>query len=62
MNDQRSPLQLRVMTKDRHAGVVFAEDVPNYEGFSVTFIVKLLAVRIAMGRRRTDITWGKERT
>jgi hypothetical protein len=53
------PLEMRVMTKDRRAGVELADDVPNYGGFSGKFMFKLLAARIAMGLRRTDITWGK---
>ena len=53
------PLEMRVMTKDRRAGVELADDVPNYSGFSGKFMLKLLAARIAMGLRRTDTTWGK---
>jgi hypothetical protein len=53
------PLEMRVMTKDRRAGVELADDVPNYRRFSGKFMLKLLAARIAMGLRRTDITWGK---
>jgi hypothetical protein len=52
-------LEMRVMTKDRRAGIELADDVPNYRGFSGKFIFKLFAARIAMGLRRTDITWGK---
>jgi hypothetical protein len=55
------PLEMRVMTKDRRAGVEFADDAPNYSGFSGTFMLKLLVARIAMGLRRTDITWGRAR-
>jgi hypothetical protein len=53
------PLEMRVMTKDRRVGVELADDVPNYSGFSGKFMLKLLAARIAMGLRRTDINWGK---
>jgi hypothetical protein len=53
------PLEMRVMTKDRRAGVELVDDAPNYSGFSGTFMLKLLVARIAMGLRRTDITWGK---
>ena len=49
------PLEMRVMTKDRRAGVELAVDVPNYSGFSGKFMLKLLAARISMGLRRTDI-------
>ena len=45
------PLEMRVMTKDRRASVVLADDVPNYSGFSGKFMLKLLAARIAMGLR-----------
>jgi hypothetical protein len=55
------PLEMRVMTQDRRAGVELADDVPNYRGFSGKFMLKLLAARISMGLRRVDITWGKER-
>jgi hypothetical protein len=53
------PLEMRVMTKDRRAGVELADDVPNYSTFSVKLVLRLLAARIAMGLRRTDITWVK---
>jgi hypothetical protein len=53
------PIEMRVMTKGRRAGVELADDIPNYSGFSGKFMLKLLAARIAMGLRRTDITWGK---
>ena len=53
------PLEMRVMTKDRRAGVELADDASNYSGFSGTFMLKLLVARISMGLRRTDINWGK---
>jgi hypothetical protein len=53
------PLEMRVMTKDRRAGVELADDLPNYSGFSGKFMLKLIAARMAMGLRRTEITWGK---
>ncbi len=53
------PLEIRVMTKDRRSGVEFSDAVPNQSGFSGKFILKLIAARIAMGLRRTDITWGR---
>ncbi len=54
------PLEMRVMTKNRRAGVEWADDVPNHSGFSGKFLLKLLAARLAMGlRRRTNITWGR---
>lgn len=53
------PLEIRVMTKDRRAGVALADDIPNHNGFSGKFMLKLIVAWIAMGLRRTDITWGK---
>jgi hypothetical protein len=52
------PLEMRVMTKYRRADIELADDVPNYSSFSGKFMLKLLAARIAMGLRRTDINWG----
>ena len=45
------PIEMRVMTRDRPAGVELADDVPNYAAFSVKFMWRLLGARIAMGRR-----------
>lgn len=53
------PLELRVMTKERRAGVALADDIPNHGGRSARFMVKLIAAWIAMGFRRPEITWGK---
>jgi hypothetical protein len=53
------PLEMRVMTKERRAGVAFADDVPNYSGHSGKFMLKLIAAWIAMGFRRPEISWGK---
>jgi hypothetical protein len=53
------PLEMRVMTKDRRAGVDLSNDIPNHSGFSSKFLLKLIVARIAMGLRRTDISWGK---
>jgi hypothetical protein len=53
------PLEMRVMTKERRAGVELADDVPNYGGFSARFMLKLIAAWIAMGFRRPEITLGK---
>ena len=53
------PLELRIMTKERRAGVELADDVPNYEGHSGKFMLKLIGAWIAMGFRRPEITWGK---
>jgi hypothetical protein len=52
------PLEMRVMTKDRRVGVELSDAIPNHRGFSGKFILKLIAARIAMGLRTTNITWG----
>ena len=54
------PLEMRLMTNERRAGVTLADDVPNHAGFSGRFMLKLIAAWIAMGFRRPDITWGKQ--
>jgi hypothetical protein len=53
------PLEIRLMTKERRAGVELADDLPNYRGHSGKFMLKLIAAWIAMGFRRPEITWGK---
>jgi hypothetical protein len=53
------PLEMRVMTKERRAGVELADDVPSYGGHSGKFMLKLITAWIAMGFRRPEITWGK---
>jgi hypothetical protein len=53
------PLEMQVMTKDRRAGVELVGGIPNHRGFSGKFMLKLIAARIAMGLRTTDVTWGK---
>jgi hypothetical protein len=52
-------LEMRFMTKERRAGVELANDLPNYNGPSGKFILKLMAAWIAMGFRRPEITLGK---
>jgi hypothetical protein len=56
--DSAPPIEMRVMTKDRRAGELLADDVPSYSGFSGKFMLKLLVARVAMGFHTTDITWG----
>jgi hypothetical protein len=51
--------EMRVMTKERRAGVELADDVPNYSGHSGKFMLRLIAAWIAMGFRRPEITWGR---
>ncbi len=53
------PLEMRLMTKERRAGVELADDMPNYGGPSGKFVLKLMAAWIAMGFRRPEITLGK---
>ena len=53
------PLEMRVMTKERRAGVELADDLPNYDRQSGKFMLKLITAWIAMGFRRPEITWGK---
>jgi hypothetical protein len=53
------PLQMRVMTKARRAGVQLADDLPNYAGHSGKFMLKLMAAWLAMGFRRPEIAWGR---
>lgn len=38
--------QMRIMTKSRRAGVMLPDDIPNYPGFSVRFVWKLLTARV----------------
>ena len=53
------PLEMRVMTKERRAGVELAGDVPNYESYPGKFKLKLISAWIAMGFRRPQINWDK---
>jgi hypothetical protein len=50
---------MRMMTKERRAGVELADDIPNYSAHSGKFMLKLLAAWMAMGFRRPEIAWGK---
>jgi hypothetical protein len=45
------PLEMRVMTNARPAGVELAADIPNHGGLSAKFMWRLLGARIAMGLR-----------
>jgi hypothetical protein len=53
------PLEARIMTKERRAGVELAHDVPNYSGHSGKSMLKLIAAWIAMGFRKPEIDLGK---
>ena len=57
--DGAPPLEMRLMTKERRAGIELADDVPNYSGRSGKFMLKLLAAWMAMGFRRPEIAWGR---
>lgn len=45
------PLQARICTKSKPDGLVLSDDVPSYRSYPPSFIVKLLASRIAMALR-----------
>jgi hypothetical protein len=45
------PLEMRLTVKDRPAGVVLPDDVPNHDRFSGKFIFRLLSTWLAMGFR-----------
>ncbi|MBR0655819.1 hypothetical protein GXW79_12115 [Roseomonas arctica] len=53
------PLQMRLMTSRRRAGVELAGDVANFPGVSARFIAKLALAWIGMGLRRPRIAWGR---
>jgi hypothetical protein len=53
------PLDMRVRTSERRAGVTLADDVPNYGGRPGRPMLKLLGAWAAMGFRKPDIPWGK---
>jgi hypothetical protein len=42
------PVQARICTKFKPDGIVLSDDVPSYRSYPPSFIVKLLASRIAM--------------
>jgi hypothetical protein len=53
------PVEMRVMTQYRRDGVALADDIPNHDGHSGKFMLRLIAAWIAMGLRRPEITLGK---
>ncbi|MCT7374950.1 GFA family protein [Chelativorans salis] len=53
--ESRPPLEMRVMTKDRSAGVELDDSVPNYAKHSGRFMLKLLGAWVAMGFRTPKI-------
>jgi hypothetical protein len=52
------PLEMRVMTKDRRAGIELPADIPNINGHSGKFFWKLIIAWTAMGFRTPKIFWG----
>jgi hypothetical protein len=55
MPESVPPLEMRVMTADRRAGVVLPEDVPNYAAHTGKFMWKLLAAWVPMGFRTPKV-------
>jgi hypothetical protein len=55
------PLEMRVMTQDRRDGVALADDLPNYDGHSGKFMLRLISAWIQMGFRRPKISLGSAR-
>jgi hypothetical protein len=53
------PVQMRVMTGDREEGVNLANDMPNYPGHSIKFMLKLLPAWLAMGFRIPTVPFGR---
>jgi hypothetical protein len=49
--------RLRIMTKDRPAGVVLSGDIPSYETQPPRMMFRLLGAWAAMGFRRPKIVW-----
>lgn len=57
--DERPPVEMRTMTRDRRAGVEFHDAVPTYATHSGRFMWRLLAAWAAMGFRAPKIDWAK---
>ena len=51
------PPQMRVMTRERPAGVTLPEDIPAYPSYSSAFMVRLLLSWAAMGFRQPKVCW-----
>ena len=49
------PIEMRIMTKERRADVMLRDDVPNFDGYSGRFMLKLIRAWIAMGFSRPDM-------
>ena len=50
-----APIEMRIMTKERRADVMLRDDVPNYDGYSGRFMLKLILAWIAMGFSKPDM-------
>lgn len=60
LNQQdRPPVQMRVMTRDRLPGVTIADDLPSYAGHSGKFMLKLIAAWAAMRFRTPGVDYVK---
>lgn len=55
----RPPIEMRTMTVDRRAGVVFADTIPSPRKHSVRFMWKLLSAWVAMGFKAPEIDYVK---
>ena len=53
--------EMRVMTRERRAGVELADDLPNYAGLSGKAMLRLISAWIAMGFRRPTVSLGSSR-
>jgi hypothetical protein len=57
--EDRPPLDMRVMTADRRAGVPFADGLPSYRKHSGRFMWRLLSAWAAMGFRAPKVDYVK---
>jgi hypothetical protein len=55
------PVEMRVMTQDKRADVVLADDLPNHAKFSGAAMLRLLAAWVAMGFRRPPLDFVRRR-
>ena len=57
LSGQAPRTQMRVMTKDKPAGVTLPADLPNYASHSGKFMWRLISSWAAMGFRRPPVAW-----
>lgn len=55
--EDRPPVEMRTMTADRRAGVVFTDGLPSYAGHSGRFMWRLLSAWVAMGFRSPKLDY-----